>query len=42
LAAVLVEHGAAITDRVRFLGESWNAEAFRAFLARHAPHDPQG
>ena len=39
LAAVLVEHGAAITDRVRFLGESWNADAFGAFLAKYAPHD---
>jgi ankyrin repeat protein len=39
LAALLIEHGAAITERVRFLGESWNAEAFRAFLAKYAPHD---
>jgi ankyrin repeat protein len=32
LAALLIEHGAEVTDRVRELGESWNAAAFRALL----------
>src|SRR5262249_15923192 len=36
LAAVLVEAGAQITPRVRELGESWNAEAFGAFLAKYS------
>jgi ankyrin repeat protein len=34
LAALLIEHGAEVTERVRDLGESWNAVAFHAFLAR--------
>jgi ankyrin repeat protein len=34
LAALLIEHGAEVTERVRELGESWNAVAFHAFLAR--------
>ena len=33
LAALLIEHGAEVTDRVRELGDSWNAAAFRALLA---------
>jgi hypothetical protein len=34
LAALFIEHGAEVTERVRDLGESWNTVAFHAFLAR--------
>lgn len=33
LAALLIENGAEVTDRVRELGESWNSAAFRALIA---------
>jgi ankyrin repeat protein len=33
LAALLIEHGAEVTNRVRELGESWNAVAFRSLFA---------
>jgi ankyrin repeat protein len=36
LAALLIEHGAKVTGRVRELGESWNAAAFQTFLTRVA------
>jgi ankyrin repeat protein len=39
LAALLIEHGAEVTERVRELGESWNAVAFDAFLARVTKSD---
>jgi ankyrin repeat protein len=42
LAALLIEHGAELTDRVRELGESWNAAAFHAFLAGVAKHSEPG
>jgi ankyrin repeat protein len=38
LAALLLEHGAEVTDRVRKLGEEWDAVAFRALLAEAASH----
>ena len=41
LAAVLIESGAAVTGRVRSLGETWNAEAFRALLAKYPAHEQQ-
>ena len=36
LAALLIGHGAEVTDRVRTLGEEWDAVAFRALLAGNA------
>jgi hypothetical protein len=35
---LLIEHGAEVTERVRDLGECWNAVAFHALLASGAAH----
>jgi ankyrin repeat protein len=37
LAGLLIAAGAAITDRVIYLGNEWNAEAFQAFLRKYPP-----
>jgi ankyrin repeat protein len=42
LAALLIEHGAEVTDRVRELGESWNAAAFQELLAGAVKSDRRG
>jgi hypothetical protein len=42
LAALLLGHGAEVTDRVRKLGEEWDAAAFRALLAGAARHADLG
>lgn len=42
LAALLIEHGAEMTERVRNLGEGWDGVAFHAFLARVRKIDGQG
>ncbi|VTS07568.1 ankyrin repeat domain-containing protein [Tuwongella immobilis] len=42
LAALLLGHGAVVTDRVRRLGEEWDAAGFRALLAGAARHAEPG